>query len=105
MIQFRMLKHKFRAIPINIEGIKFASKKEAKRYQELKLLQKTGELVFFLRQTPFHLPGNAKYLSDFICFWQDETVTIEDVKGIRTPMYILKKKLVESLYPIKILEV
>lgn len=99
-----MVKHKFRAIPVSLEGIKFASKKEARRYQELKLLQKAGELIFFLRQTPFHLPGNVKYVSDFMCFWQDGTVTIEDVKGIRTPMYILKKKQIESIYPVKILE-
>lgn len=100
-----MLKHKFRAIPTELDGIKFASKKEAKRYRELKLLEKAGELLFFLRQVPFHLPGNVKYVCDFLCFWKDDSVTIEDVKGIKTPMYILKKKQVEAIYPVIITEI
>lgn len=100
-----MLKHKFRAIPTELDGIKFASRKEAKRYRELRLLEKSGELLFFLRQVPFHLPANVKYVCDFLCFWKDETVTIEDVKGIKTSLYILKKKQVEATYPVKIMEV
>mgnify|MGYP003651226050 CR=1 FL=1 len=100
-----MLKHKFRAIPTELDGIKFASKKEARRYRELRLLEKSGELLFFLRQVPFHLPANVKYVCDFLCFWQDDTVTVEDVKGIKMPMYVLKKKQVEAIYPIKIMEV
>ena len=100
-----MLKHKFRAIPTELDGIKFASKKEARRYRELRLLEKSGELLFFLRQVPFHLPANVKYVCDFLCFWKDETVTIEDVKGIKTSLYILKKKQVEATYPVKIMEV
>jgi len=100
-----VVRHKFRAIVTELDGIKFASKKEAKRYRELELLKKSGELVFFLRQVPFHLAGNVKYLSDFLCFWKDGTVTIEDVKGIKTPMYLLKKKQVEAIYPIEITEI
>ena len=100
-----MLKHKFRAIPTELDGIKFASRKEARRYKELRLLEKSGELLFFLRQVPFHLPANVKYVCDFLCFWQDDTVTIEDVKGIKTPLYILKKKQVEATYPVSITEV
>jgi hypothetical protein len=100
-----VLKHKFRAIPTELDGIKFASRKEAKRYRELELLKKSGELLFFLRQVPFHLAGNVKYVCDFLCFWKDDTVTIEDIKGIKTPMYILKKKQVEATYPVSITEV
>ena len=100
-----MLKHKFRAIPKKKKKNKFASRKEARRYRELRLLEKSGELLFFLRQVPFHLPANVKYVCDFLCFWQDDTVTIEDVKGIKTPLYVLKKKQVEAIYPVKIMEV
>lgn len=99
-----MIKHKFHAIPTEYDGIKFASKKEAKRYRELILLKKSGDILFFLRQVPFHLPGNVKYLCDFVIFWNNCEVTFEDVKGMKTPMYILKKKQVETLYPIKITE-
>ena len=100
-----MLKHKFRAISTELDGIKFASRKEARRYRELRLLEKSGELLFFLRQVPFHLPANVKYVCDFLCFWKDDTVTVEDVKGIKTPLYILKKKQVEATYPVSITEV
>lgn len=101
-----MIKHKFRAKSCEYEGIKFPSLKERKRYIELKLLQKNGEIMFFLRQTPFHLPGGVKYVCDFQVFWADGTVGFEDVKGMKTPIYIAKKKMVEELYyPITITEV
>lgn len=99
------MRHKFKAIITETDGIKFASKKEAKRYRELKVLRQSGEILFFLRQVPFHLVGNVKYLCDFMIFWTNGTVTIEDVKGMKTPMYILKKKQVEALYPVEIIEV
>jgi len=98
------IKHKFNAKPQIYEGIKFASKKELKRYKELKLLQRSGEVLFFLRQVPFHLPGGVKYVCDFLVFWADQNVAFEDVKGMRTAMYIAKKKIVEALYPIEIQE-
>jgi hypothetical protein len=52
-----------------------------------------------------HLTGGVKYVCDFLIFWADDTVTFEDVKGMRTPMYKLKKKQVEALYPIIITEI
>ena len=100
-----MLKHKFKAKPVIDDGIRFASKKEHKRYTELKTLQKYGEVLFFLRQVPFHLPGGVKYLCDYLVFWVSGVVTIEYFNGIKTPMYILKKKQVESTYPVTITEI
>lgn len=100
-----ILRHKFRAKPCEDDGIKFASLKERKRYRELKFLQEKGEILFFLRQVPFHLQAGVKYVCDFVVFWTNGEVTIEDVKGIKTDMYILKKKMVEAIYPITITEV
>jgi dsDNA-binding SOS-regulon protein len=100
-----MLKHKFNAIRCELDGIKFASKKEAKRYKELKLLQTAGEILFFLQQVPLRLPGGIKYVLDFMVFWADGNITMEDVKGLKTPIYILKKKQVESVYPFIITEI
>ncbi len=99
-----MIRHKFNAVRTEVDGITFASKKEAKRYKELVLLRENGDILFFLRQVPFHLPGNVKYLCDYLIFWANGDVTFEDVKGMKTAMYILKKKQVEALYPIKIAE-
>lgn len=100
-----MLRHKFKAKRTEVDNIKFSSKKEAKRYNILKSLQNVGEVLFFLRQVPFHLPGGVKYICDFLIFWASGEVTIEDVKGFKTESYKAKKKMVEALYPIEILEV
>lgn len=100
-----MLKHKFKAVRTDYDNIKFASKKECKRYIELKLLKEKGEVLFFLRQVPFHLEGGVKWVADFLVFWLDGNVTIEDPKGIKTPLYIAKKKMVEAIYPISITEI
>ena len=104
-MQMQQVSHKFKAVATVCDGIKFTSKKEEKRYRELKLLKLSGELLFFLRQVPFHLPGNVKYICDFMNFWKDGSVTIEDVKGFKTEMYKAKKRIVEATYPIEILEI
>jgi Protein of unknown function (DUF1064) len=101
----KLLKHKFKAKVTETDGIKFPSQKEAKRYNSLKTLQNIGEVLFFLRQVPFHLPGGVKYVCDFLIFWANGSVTIEDVKGFKTESYKAKKKMVEAIYPIIISEV
>jgi hypothetical protein len=95
---------KYHAVLCEADGIKFSSKKERRRYLELVTLQHAGAVSYFLRQVPFDLPGGTKYRLDFLVFWQDGKVTHEDTKGVRTAMFILKKKQVESIYPVKILE-
>jgi hypothetical protein len=99
------LRHKFNAVRTETDGITFPSKKESKRYSQLKTLKESGEIIFFLRQAPFHLSGGVKYVCDFLIFWADGNVTIEDVKGMKTATYTAKKKMVEAIYPIKITEV
>src|SRR3990167_7460322 len=95
-------RHKFKAVQAERDGMKFPSKLEAKRYDELKLLQEGGQVVFFLRQVPFHLPGGVKYVCDFQVFWSDGTVTCEDTKGMKTESFRAKKRMVEALYPVQI---
>lgn len=97
--------HKYKARVVVADGIRFSSKKEAKYYGYLQLAQKSGELLYFLRQTSFDLPGKIKYKVDFVEFWRNGEIRYIDVKGYKTKEYIIKKKLVESLYPIKIIEV
>ena len=75
---------------------------EAAYYSRLKLLQQSGEVIFFLRQVPFHIPGNIRHIIDFVEFWSDGTVKFIDVKGMDTPLSIAKRKLVEAHYPIEI---
>ena len=96
------MRHKFRAIRTELDGIKFASKLEASYYEHLKLLKKSGEVVMFLRQVPFHLPGNVRYVCDYAVFNSDGSVRFVDIKGMVTEQFKMKKKLVESLYPVEI---
>lgn len=101
----REVKHKYHAVKVERDSIKFPSKKEARYYDQLKLRQKAGEVIFFLRQTRFDLPGGIKYYCDFQEFHADGTVHFIDVKGHRTAKGKTKKAIVEDLYPVEIEEV
>jgi len=70
----------------------------------LKMRVKVGEVVFFLRQVPIHLPGGTKLVIDFLEFWADGSCHFVDVKGRPTPAYKIKKREVEYHYPIEIEE-
>lgn len=97
-------RHKFGAVQTVRDGMKFPSKREARCYDEQVLKVRAGVAVFFLRQVPFHLPGNVKFVLDFMVFNADGTVDCIDAKGAKTKQYIDKKKMVEALYPVKIRE-
>jgi hypothetical protein len=100
---FDQMRHKYRAKRIELHGIKFDSKLEARYYEYLLQLKMTGFVITFLRQTPFHLPGGTVYRCDFQVFWESGDVEFIDVKGVETPEFIRAKKQVEDLYyPIKI---
>ncbi len=92
-----------------VDGIVFASIKEANRYGELKLMQDYGEIAHLELQPKFPLEvcGTvvANYIADFrYVDCRGKNTIIEDVKGVRTPVYKLKKKLVEAIYDIRIKE-
>ena len=104
-------KHKYRAIRTEVDGIWFASKKEAKRYQELVLLEKAGAISHLELQPIYEIVIRGekicKYQGDFRYFCKEKRARVlEDVKGMKTPVYRLKKKLVEASFPgTKIVEV
>lgn len=104
--------HKYHAKSTIVDGIKFPSKAEARRFEELKLLQKAGVITRFQMQPSFVLqeayikPNGKKvraivYKADFEVFYPDGHVEIEDVKGMETPLFKLKKKVFEYKYPDK----
>ena len=95
-------RHKFGAVQTVRDGIKFPSKLEAAYYDQLKLRVLAGEVLFFLRQVPFHLPGGTKYTVDFEEFHADGTVHFVDTKGQETKEFVRAKKQVEGLYPVTI---
>ena len=91
------------------DGIKHDSIKEANRWCELKLLQRAGKITELERQVPFELiPKHdgeraCTYVADFV-YMEDGKKIVEDVKGKRTEVYKIKKKLMLWRYGIKIKE-
>lgn len=94
--------HKYKAQRTEVDGIKFASKKEAARYKELKLLLEAGDIADLKLQPkfPIELEGQkiCSYIADFE-YTEDGERIIEDVKGYQTPIFKLKKKLFHAVYP------
>ncbi len=90
-----------------IGGQLFDSMKEANRWQELLLNQQAGIISHLRRQVKYSLDVNrrriALYIADFVYLEQGKEI-VEDAKGMRTPVYRLKKKLMHAIYGIDILE-
>ena len=101
---------KYRAKPTTIDGIRFASKAEARRYQELKLLERAGEIHNLETHPKYTLVVNDQvictYTADFR-YEENGEVIVEDVKSrpTMTYSYKLKKKLMKAIYNIDIKEV
>lgn len=96
--------NKYRNTPTTVDGIRFDSRREARYYEQLKLRQAAGEVSYWLRQVPLHLPGGARYVVDFLVFFSDAERPPEyvDVKGVKTDVFLLKKRMVEHHYPIAV---
>jgi hypothetical protein len=94
---------KYRNIPTMIDGIRFASKREAKRYCDLKLLERAGEISGLKLQPRYPLTVNglhvATYVGDFdYVETSSNRLITEDSKGVRTRDFINKAKLFHALY-------
>lgn len=107
--EYRRLKSKkrtkFGAVACKRDAIRFHSKLERAYYDHLQGLKQTRIVSYFLMQTPLRMPGGVKYLCDFVVFYTDGAVEYVDVKGKATQTYVMKKKIIEDLYPIQIKEV
>ena len=122
---------KYRNVKTTVDGITFDSAKEARRWTELLMLAKAGDVRNLQRQYNFALcapviEGGFKdintgqivgrrvigtYRADFVYEQSDRgyggivwRFVVEDVKGVRTDMYLWKKRHFEAQYGITILE-
>ncbi len=100
---------------ITKDGITFDSVKEYKRFCELSLLERAGEITELQRQVKFLLIPSQKidgkvierpvhYVADFV-YQQDGQTVVEDTKGFKTKDYILKRKMMLHIHGIRIREV
>lgn len=98
---------KYRAQRTVVDGITFASKKEAARYGVLKTMEAAREIEGLTLQPTFDLVVNGvlvcRYKADFQ-YREGGALFIEDVKGMKTPAYRLKKKLMKAIHNIDIFE-
>ena len=101
--------NKYNATRVAIDGITFHSRAEAARYSELHLMAKAGTIKDLRLQVPYKIVVNGKnictYRADFVYKNASGKEVVEDVKGYRTDVYRLKKKLVEAIYGIDIVEI
>jgi len=96
-------KNKLNARITIVDNIKFQSEKEANFYRELK---QDPSVLFFLRQIPIRFKSGITYWIDFLVFYRDLSYKFVEVKGFKTRVYKMKRKLVESEYPdIKVEEI
>lgn len=97
-----------------VDGIVFDSKKEAGRYIVLKMMEETGEIRDLRRQVKYELIPKQRidgkihrevyYIADFV-YIKDGEIVVEDVKGFRTDVYKLKRKMMKAKYGIEVKEV
>lgn len=128
-------KSKYHSRKITRDGITFDSVKEYRRYVKLSLLEKAGAITELKRQVEFELlpaqyveewtgeyykrgerkgtpkikrvciEKSVKYIADFVYTDEKGQLHVEDVKGYKTPEYIIKRKLMWAVHSIRIEEV
>ena len=109
------MRNKFNAKKTVVDGITFDSRKEAKRYVELRNLERAGDIRDLKRQVRYEIVPSfdvdgkhyrpSTYIADFV--YTDVKTgkeVVEDVKGYRTGVYRLKSKLFAYRYRVSILE-
>lgn len=117
--------HKYGARKAHVHGITFPSKSEARRYLELDLMMREGTIANLDSSAAYQGPGSKKrrieaglefpftingitiatYIADFVYDTPDGARIVEDVKGARTDVYGLKKKMMRAFHGIDIYEV
>ncbi len=101
-------KSKMSNVKVETEDGVFDSKREYKRYKELRLLLKAGEIGFLAKQVQYELNTGGShsliYIADFVYTTKEGVQVVEDVKGMRTDVYKKKRKLMKEVHGIDIKE-
>ena len=107
-VQAMQSRNKYGNQPIEADGKKFASKHEARVYERLRLECLAGEHIGLGFQVAFYLPGEVKYVADFVTLEDDGTYTVYDAKSEATrkdKTYRLKNRQMKNCLGIDIREV
>ncbi len=106
---------KYHSKKVIVDGVEFDSRKEARMYSELLLLERAGAIQGLQRQVKFELIPSQRYdgkvierpchyIADFV-YRENGNLVVEDTKGFRTKDYVIKRKLMLYLCGIRIKEV
>lgn len=99
--------NKYGAKRTEVDGITFHSKREAARYQDLKLLERAGAIKELKLQVQYSFELNdvriCRYFADFV-YRENGRQVVEDSKGKRTKDYMIKKKMMKAFFAIEIFE-
>lgn len=119
--------NKYQAQKCEFNGEKFDSRKELQRWLELRLLERSGEIIDLRRQVKFELipaqrepdtygkrggvikgkviEHGVNYVADFVYKDKQGNTVVEDTKGMRTKEYVIKRKLMLYFRGIRIREI
>jgi len=108
------MQNKYRNKKVTIDGLKFDSQKESRRYQELKLLERAGVIDGLITLVRYEIIpksdkyGKVVYVADFV-YLKDGRLIVEDVKGMKTgaayAMFKLKQKLMYNTLGLEVVEI
>lgn len=95
---------KYRNTPSTVDGIRFASKKEALRYVVLRDKMRGGDIYGLQLQPRYDLVVNGKHICTYVADFRYtrrgvSKTTVEDVKGVQTRDFKIKWALAQALYP------
>jgi hypothetical protein len=96
------MKSKYRNQPTVVDGVRFASKAEARRDAELQLLERAGKIKGVKRQPKFDLIVNGVKVCRYVGDWEyldGNYHVVEDRKGALTPAFKIKWALAKALHP------
>lgn len=100
--------NKYRNRPTTVDGLRFASKREANRWVQLQTLERAGLITDLNRQVPFSLDVNGvhicRYIADFT-YRENGGTVVEDAKGVQTASYVLKARLMKACHGLAVREV
>lgn len=101
----RRRRSKYGAVPTVVDGLRFHSKAEARRWLALKQLERSGAIKHLQRQTPVDVTFDGEKLfrwyADFTYF-EDGKRIYEDVKGVETAVFKLKAKILRAIMKIHV---
>jgi hypothetical protein len=98
-------RNKYNAVQVKDGDRTFPSKKHAAYHFSLERAKKEGRLLGFCSEVPFLLACGTVWIADYVESWADGTERVVDVKGVRTGVYKIKKRMIEHEYPFRVVEV